>query len=203
MMKAISALDTPWKINNEVRRWLALPFIRFYFAWQGVSWGRGWRVFGAPLIQRHRGSRIRIGQDFHMRNWFSSNPLGVTRRSILATWASGATILIGDDVNMTGTTICANELIQIGDHIRLGANSTIIDTDFHPISASVRRVAPREGKSASVIIENDVFIGMRSMVLKGTHIGQGVIVGAGSVVSGDVPPGVLVAGNPAEIVREL
>ena len=138
-----------------------------------------------------------------MRNWFSSNPLGVDHRSILATWYTDAAIVIGDHVNMTGTTICATRSVKIGNNIRLGANSTIIDTDFHPIDAEMRRAAPREGQSQAVMIEDDVFIGMRSIILKGTTIGKGSIVGAGSVVSGDIPAGVVVAGNPARIIREL
>jgi len=196
-------LSTPWKVTNEARRYLALPFISIYFRIHGVRWGKGWRVYGLPLIQRFRGSQISIGDDLHMRNWFNSNPLGVNHRSILATWAETAQILIGKDVNLTGTTICAQESVKIGNHIRIGANSTIIDTDFHPVDADLRRASPREGRVAGVVIEDDVFIGTQVLILKATHIGEGSVVGAGSVVSGDYPPGVLIAGNPAKIVRHL
>ena len=195
--------DTPWKISNELRRYLAMPFIRLYFASHSVGWGKGWRVYGFPLIQRHRGSLITIGDKLHMRNWFSSNPLGVNHPSILATWSASAEIHLGEDVNMTGTTICAQEKVIIGSHIRIGANSTIMDTDFHPVEAGARRSAPREGLSKGVVIEDDVFIGTQVLVLKGTHIGRGCVLGAGSVVTGEFPPGVIIAGNPAKIVRSL
>lgn len=198
-----SFVETPWKVRNELRRYLWLPVIRSYFLVNRVSWGVGWRVYGLPLIQRHGRSRIEIGDHLHMRNWFSSNPLGVHHRSILATWAPGAEISIGSQVNMTGTTIVAEARVLIGNHIRIGANCTIIDTDFHPLVARERRATPRAGASRAVVIEDDVFIGMGSMILKGSHIGQGAIVGAGSVVSGTVPPGTVVAGNPARVVREL
>ncbi len=198
-----SSLSTPWKISNEIRRYLALPVVWAYFKLHGVRWGKGWRVYGLPLIQRHSGSRIMIGNYMQMRNWFSSNPLGVNHRSILATWSEGAQILFGDDVNLTGTTICAQEQVTIGNHIRIGANSTIIDTDFHPLDASVRRQLPRQGRSEPVVIEDDVFIGMHVLILKGTRIGQSSVVGAGSVVAGEFPAGVLIAGNPARVVRHL
>jgi acetyltransferase-like isoleucine patch superfamily enzyme len=195
--------DTPWKIGNELRRYLSLPFIRLYFALHGVGWGAGWRVYGLPLIQRQRGSLISIGDGLQMRNWFSSNPLGVNHRSILATWSAQAEIRLGEDVNMTGTTICAQERVIIGNHIRIGANCTIVDTDFHPVEAHARRVAPKEGQAREVLIEDDVFIGTQALVLKGTHLGKGCVVGAGCVVAGVFPPGAVIAGNPARVVRNL
>ena len=203
MKSAVSPLDTPWKVNNELRRYLAWPYIRLYFARHGVAWGPGWRVFGTPLIQRCRGSQIHIGAHFEMRNWFGSNPLGVNHRCILATWAAEAVIEVGDSAGLTGATLCAASSITIGRRVKIGANSTITDTDFHPLELTERRDNPRNGRTAPVIVEDDVFIGMQTLVLKGSHIGQGSVIGAGSVVAGCVPSGVIVAGNPARIVREL
>src|SRR5210317_725783 len=74
------ALDTPWKAFNEMRRIVFTPFYRLYFALHGVAWQPGWRMFGLPLIQKHRGSEIHIGSYLQMRNWFGSNPLGVNHR---------------------------------------------------------------------------------------------------------------------------
>lgn len=203
MNNSVSPLDTPWKVNNELRRYLAWPYIRLYFARHGVAWGPGWRIFGAPLIQRHRGSQIHIGPHLEMRNWFGSNPLGVKHRCILATWTSEALIDIGDSAGLTGVTLCAADSITIGRRVKIGANSTIADTDFHPLDAAERQLNPRNGRTAPVIIEDDVFIGAQALVLKGSHIGKGSVIGAGSVVAGHVPPGVIVAGNPARFVREL
>ncbi len=203
MKSAVSPLDTPWKVNNELRRYLVWPYIRLYFARHGVAWGPGWRLFGIPLIQRHRGSQIRIGANFEMRNWFGSNPLGVNHRCILATWTAEAIIEIGDSAGLTGATLCAASSITIGRRVRIGANSTITDTDFHPLEIDERRLHPRNGRTAPVLVEDDVFIGTQALVLKGSHIGQGSVIGVGSVVAGRIPPRVIVAGNPAHIVREL
>jgi hypothetical protein len=49
--------NMPWTATLDLRR-LAWPLIRAQFAWHGISWGRGWKIFGRPIIQRHRGSRI-------------------------------------------------------------------------------------------------------------------------------------------------
>lgn len=195
--------QTPWKALNELRRYATLPYIRLYFALHGVGWGQNWMIYGTPLIQRHSGSSIQIGRHLNMRNWFGSNPLGVNHRSILATWSSTASISIGDDVGMTGATLVAQTGITIGNRVFIGANSSIVDTDFHPLAADQRNQDPTAGISRPITIADDVFIGMNVLILKGSSIGQGSIIGAGSVVSGEVPEGVVVAGNPAQIVRSL
>lgn len=91
----------------------------------------------------------------------------------------------------------------IGDNGVIGANTKIVDTNFHPTDSIQRWAKPSEGRIAEVAIEDNVFIGMNSLVLKGVRIGEGSVIGAGSVVARDVPPGVIVAGNPAVFVREL
>jgi len=196
-------LDTPWKALLEMHRLFVLPYTRLYFAFHGVSWGRGWRIYGCPTIQRHRSSTITIGRGFALRSFASSNPLGPFRPAILSTRSAGAIIHIGNEVGITGGTICAAQRIEIGNRVLIGANSLIVDTDFHPLYPEHRQRAPRDGSVAPVIIEDDVFIGMNSLILKGVHIGHGSVIGAGSVVTRDVPPGVVCAGNPARVVRPL
>jgi acetyltransferase-like isoleucine patch superfamily enzyme len=195
--------QTPWKAINELRRYAELPLIRLYFALHGVRWQPGWMIYGRPLIQRHAGSVITIGRGLGMRNWLGSNPLGVHHRSILVTWAAGARIEIGDDVGMTGATIVAQTQVSIGHRVFIGANATIADTDFHPLRPDERRQNSSAGVSRPIIIEDDVFIGMWALILKGTYIGTGSVIGAGSVVSGEIPPGVIAAGNPARVVKAV
>jgi acetyltransferase-like isoleucine patch superfamily enzyme len=104
---------------------------------------------------------------------------------------------------MTGGTLCAAEKIVIGNNVAVGANTTIADTDFHPLEFEKRRLRNNEGKTEPVVIEDDVFIGAGCLIMKGVHIGSGSVLGAGSVVTTDVPSGAIVAGNPARIVRQL
>jgi maltose O-acetyltransferase len=81
----------------------------------------------------------------------------------------------------------------------------VFDMDGHPIDAAERRSGmPTPGSGvAPVVIGDDVWIGSRAMILKGVAIGDRAIVAAGAVVSKDVPADVVVAGNPARIVKEL
>ena len=97
----------------------------------------------------------------------------------------------------------AEEQIIIGDRVTVGANSILVDTDFHPLDALARQNTPWDGGTAPIMIEDDVFIGMGTLVLKGVTIGGRSIIGAGSVVTRDIPPDVIAAGNPATVIRKL
>lgn len=196
-------LDMPWLVTNKLRRLIALPHTRLMFAIHGVAWGRRWRIIGMPIIQRYCCSRIELGDGLVLRSWRSSNPLTPYHAVILATRAPTTLIRIGEDCGFTGVTIVLAERVEIGDRVLVGANSTITDTDFHPLHPAERRRDILAGRQAAVIIRDDVFIGMNCLILKGVTLGEGSVVGAGSVVTRDVPPGVIVAGNPARVVRSL
>jgi acetyltransferase-like isoleucine patch superfamily enzyme len=195
--------DTTWKIQNQIERWVIYPFLRGIFAWNRIPWENNWKIYGLPLILKHRRSRMYFGQGLSLRSTLRSNPLGANHKVILCTWEAGAVIQVGQAFAMTGGVICAAQAITIGDRVTVGANTTIIDTDFHPLQSASRRAEPNAGKTAPVVIEDDVFIGMDCLVLKGVHIGQGSVIGAGSVVTKDVPPGVVVAGNPAQVIGQV
>ena len=195
--------DTPWKVQNELRRRVLYPMVRLIFAWNGISWGRGWRIFGLPIIQKHRRSRMNFGPGLQLRSFVRSNPLGPNHPVLLTTWRKESCLEVGANFAMTGGALCASSRIIIGSNVTVGANSIIVDTDFHPIGPEGRRMNPAEGKTADVIIGDDVFIGMNCLILKGVTIGRGSLVGAGSVVTKNVPPGMIVAGNPALPVRAL
>src|SRR4030042_560098 len=104
---------------------------------------------------------------------------------------------------MTGGTLCAAEHISIGNNVIIGANSTIIDTDFHTLKPEMRKRLPQAAHTSPVTIDDDVFIGMNCLILKGVTIGRSSVIGAGSVVTRSIPAGVIVVGNPAKVVRDL
>lgn len=194
------ALDAPWKLWGEMGRWLAYPRARLLFAYYGIPWGSGWRLHGVPVIERSRGSTLRIGDRLGLRSSLVSNPLAPSHPVVLCTWQPQSELIIGDDFAMTGGVICAAHSIRIGDRVAVGANCTIIDTDFHPLDPAERRRHPNDAAVAPVVIEDDVFIGMHSLVLKGVRLGRGCVIGAGSVVTRDVPAETVSAGNPARVV---
>ena len=98
-----------------------------------------------------------------------------------------------------GTSIRSAESIDIGDSTMIASDVVITDSDWHGIYDRTDYVATPK----PVKIHKNVWIGERSIILKGTQIGENSIIGAGSVVHGDIPPNSVYAGNPAKEVKKL
>jgi acetyltransferase-like isoleucine patch superfamily enzyme len=121
-------------------------------------------------------------------------------------------ISIGDRVFISGSLIAAHH-IKIGDDVLIAWGVTLMDQDAHSISFSKRAkdaVDWRAGKkdwshvkTAPIVISDKAWIGFNSIILKGVTIGEGAVVGAGSVVTKNVPAWTIAAGNPACIIREI
>lgn len=159
---------------------------------------------GPCVICSLSGGQISIGDGTSIFSSFSSNMLGLYQRSIIVA-RYGGKIEIGKECGISGSTIYAWKSIKIGNFTRIGANCKIIDNDFHAVELEFRHKALNEeyARRACIIIGDDCFIGMNSIILKGTKLGNNVIVGAGSVVCGTFSDNVIIAGNPARIVRQL
>lgn len=134
----------------------------------------------------------------------TSNMLGLWQRTIIVA-RYGGSITIGDGFGISGSTIYSTASITIGENATIGANCKIIDNDFHPLDAEKRRLGHNREFTlkAPISIGDNCFIGMNSIILKGTTIGNNVVVGAGSVVHGTFPDNCIIAGNPAKIIRSL
>jgi acetyltransferase-like isoleucine patch superfamily enzyme len=175
---------------------------------RGVTTGSDVQFMGAPIVTKMPGTEISIGDRTVLCSRSDATSLGVSRPVILRTLAPGARIAIGDDTGLSGTTVCAAGLIRIGNRCLIGADVIIVDTDFHLVDipdARNRRYAPipAHDPSNEVVIEDDVFIGARTIILKGSRIGRGAVIGAGSVVSGALEPFAVAAGNPAKRLRSV
>jgi len=114
-----------------------------------------------------------------------------------------STIQIGDGAQINNDAMVKSEGagIRIGARALLGSQVCIYDSDFHDLDPRRRR-GGQPGKAPVELGEN-VFIGDRVLILKGVSIGADSVIGAGSVVVSSIPEGVVAAGNPARVVREL
>ena len=111
----------------------------------------------------------------------------------------GALLSVGSGTFINyGTNISAVESVTIGRNCDIGQYTIIMDCDYHDVSRHRDR-----GPVAPVVIEDDVWLGARCIVLKGSRIGRGSAIGANSVVSGVIPPYSLAVGSPARVVRRL
>jgi maltose O-acetyltransferase len=115
----------------------------------------------------------------------------------------GSLIEVGDRTEFNNNLMIKSEGagIRIGRDGLFGAHVEIFDSDFHDLDPA-RRTAGTQ-KVAPVEIGDNVFVGMGARILKGTTIGSDSVIGAGSVVTGSIPAGVVAAGNPARVIREL
>lgn len=149
-----------------------------------------------PQYLRLFGTNISIGN-------FVTIICASDRKVDLSTWQTdklNGEIFIDDYVLMSpGTSLRCAKKISIGKSSMIASDVTITDSDWHGIYDRTDYVAlPKE-----VEIEENVWIGERSIVLKGSKIGKNSIIGAGSVVAGDIPENCIFAGNPAKFVKKL
>ena len=107
-------------------------------------------------------------------------------------------VVIGDYAVVNGPLILCDSEVTIGDYALIGWDVVLMDT--YRVRESPRRLAA-DVPSHPIRIARNVWIGFGACVLPGVRIGEGAVVGARSVVTEDVPPGAVVAGNPARVVR--
>jgi acetyltransferase-like isoleucine patch superfamily enzyme len=168
---------------------------RRFIAPQFDAAGEGLKLFKPRYISVH-GPRIRIGRHVHI----AAEP---GREVTLVVWPTDGgpgEIEVGDyTILLPGVRISSASSIRIGANSMLASGSHLSDADWHDIYD--RTSAP--GGTAPIVLEENVWIGNNAIVLKGVTIGRNSIVGAGAVVTRDVPPNTVVAGNPAQRVRSL
>jgi acetyltransferase-like isoleucine patch superfamily enzyme len=124
-------------------------------------------------------------------------------------------MIIGDYCYFTNAVLLCELEVRIGSYVVIGWNTTISDTDFHPL-APAERIADAIACSPlakgrprppilkrPVVIDDDVWIGPNATILKGVHIGAGARIEAGALVTRDVLPELRVLGNPAQVIAEL
>lgn len=111
----------------------------------------------------------------------------------------GGRLEVGNNVFINyGTSLLASSLVRIGDDCLIGTHVMVMDTDFHRVEDKAW-----DTRGLPIIIEDRVWLGNRSIVLKGVTVGHDSVVAAGAVVTHDVPPRTLVGGVPAKVIRQF
>jgi len=151
-----------------------------YYLRSAQSLGPRVRLWGIPAIKNE--GQLLLGDRVRLASEISTLELKV---------GPGATLQIGDRVLINhGCSIGATELVRIGDGCNIGSQCILIDNAFHELAPERRNEQPA---SAPVILEDNVWLAARVIVLPGVRIGKNSVIGAGSVVTRDVPPDVLAA----------
>jgi acetyltransferase-like isoleucine patch superfamily enzyme len=177
-----------------------------YLKYYGIETQFGYvKLLGFPIVYKTPGSRIVIGKNVTLVSDAKHNIAGINHPVILATLTSSAIIKIGDGSGCSGSVLCAVKGIDIGNHVALGANCKIYDSDFHPVQPGKRlnQSSILDAKSAPVIISDHVWISEGALVLKGVEMGFGSVLSAKSVLTTNAKLLSVYVGNPAVFVREI
>lgn len=183
---------------------------RFVFKANDVDFGRNMKVYNCFYLFKHPLARVVIGDNFRFTSGDAFNPMSRNIRGCIYI-QEGATIIIGNNVGISSACIRAKENITIGNNVRIGGDCIIMDTDAHNLDYRVRRSGEVNDKGVSidnltaisrpVVIEDDVLVGARCIVLKGVTIGARSVIGSGSIVTKSIPPDCIAAGNPCKVIK--
>jgi len=170
-------------------------WISHFIAPQLEALGHGSMIMKPWHLKLH-GEHISFGNAVHV--------ITAKDRTVrLTTWshdAAGGQIDIGDYVLICpGVRIDSATHINVGSNTMLAAGVYLTDADWHDIYNRTRPI----GRSAPIVLEDNVWVGDGSIICKGVHVGANTIIGAGSVVTKSLPANVIAAGNPAVVVRHL
>ena len=174
---------------------------RMILRMHGAALGENVQIPGKVFWQVG-GGKISFGRDFYFSSGEGVNPIAGNMQGAVYV-EDGARLTIGDNVGMSSTRLWVHNSVTIGDNVKIGACVLITDTDAHPMDYMARRNTNEGTKSAPIVIEDDVWIGAHSVVLKGVTIGARSIIGAGSVVTRSIPADCVAAGNPCRVIRRL
>lgn len=154
---------------------------------RGCKLGKMVTVNGRPLIFQH--GEIIIEDKVAIWSVFDRTKLSVR---------GGGRLKIGSNSRINGAHIAVKQLVSIGKNVRIAPYVLIMDADFHDIQEH-----NEVGKSSPIIIQDNVWIASRAIILKGVTIGEGAVVASGAVVTKDVAPYTVVGGAPAKLIKTI
>lgn len=205
-------LSKIFRIPRRVRLIYYVRFNRFKFWINDVEFGKNMRVYNLFYLNKHPKAKINIGDNFVFTSGEAFNPLCRNIRGCIYA-SERSTIRIGDNVGISSACVWAKESIEIGNRVNIGGDCIIMDTDAHNLDYRIRNSGQKDesgrsvdsltAASAPIVIEDDVLIGMRSVILKGVTIGARSVIGAGSVVVKSIPADCIAAGNPCKVIKSL
>ncbi|MBQ8601677.1 MAG: acyltransferase [Bacteroides sp.] len=176
---------------------------RLKFKLKGVIYGDKLNVYTGMYLELGQNSQIVIGNGFTFSSGECLNPLCRNIKGCIVA-NSDASISIGDNVGMSSSCIWAHVSIKIGNNVNIGGDSILMDSDAHSLNYLERRIPTLDQSNkinAPIIIEDDVFIGARCIILKGVTIGARSVIGSGSVVTKSIPADCIAAGNPCKVIK--
>lgn len=173
---------------------------RLLMRYYSVECGRNFKCKGRLIIQGH--GTYQFGDNLTIYSKETVNPIG-GNRTVFQTIAGGE-IIIGNNVGMSHAIFCSRAKIQVEDYVLIGSGVKIFDHDFHSLCYDTRiKGEDTDVRMGPILIKEGAFIGAHVIVLKGVTVGKYSVIGAGSVVTKDIPDREVWGGNPARYIRSL
>ena len=200
------------RIPRKLRKTFYIRWNRLVFWLHGAHFGKNMIVHNRFYLNMVHGSRLTIGDNFIFTSGEAYNALCRNIRGGIYLPMPESVIEIGNDSGMSSTSLWAKTRITIGNRVKIGGDCILMDTDAHNLDFRVRASHEKIGKipvdslsaaSAPIVIEDDVLIGTRCIILKGVTIGARSIIAAGSVVTKSIPADCIAGGNPAKVIRRM
>lgn len=178
--------------------------------YRNIHFGKNIRILGKlPYFKLFSGSKLKISDNVVLNSDFENSNTALSTRCKFVLGYTGR-IEIGENTMLNGCSITAYKNVVIGKNCQIASFTLISDTDFHPVDPYEREKQVTRKKynldtvnKKDVIIGDNVWIGWNAIILKGSIIGNNSIVAAGSIVLGEFPENVVIAGNPAKIVKKI
>lgn len=191
---------------------LYIGWNKIYFFLNNIKYGKNFRVFNHLYLKIHVGALVQIGNNCTIMSGAGLNPLSRNIKTCIYV-GKKATLKLGNDVGISSSTLWVKESVSIGNSEAIGADCIIMDTDAHNLDWKIRcseetneygeSVDMVTAASAPIVIEDNVLVGARCIILKGVTIGARSIIGSGSIVTKDIPSDCIAAGNPCKVIKSI
>ena len=162
-------------------------------------------AYNRMIIKISKKSKVRIGKNVSIISGGEYNPLSSNIQSAIYVM-DNATLTIGNNVGISSSQLWCADNIEIRDNVKIGANCIILDNDCHSTDYRDRRNRLTDAlniHSKPIVIEDDVLVGTRSIILKGVRIGARSVIGSGSIVTKDIPSDSIAGGNPCRVIKKI
>lgn len=199
-------------IISRIRKSFYLQFNKKIFNANNIKYGKNLRVYNKIFLTINSNASVIIGDNFKFTSGEAYNPLCRNIQGCIYA-EPNAKILIGDNVGISSACLWAKTGITIGNNVKIGGDCILMDTDAHNLDYRIRNSFKKNehgvgldistAKSLPIVIENDVLIGTRCVILKGVTIGARSIIGSGSIVTKSIPSDCIAAGNPCKIIKYI
>jgi len=200
-LEELALIDTLRKFLYKLKSMLILRYIKLINPGEIII-DKNAKINNMPIIRAARHTSININSNVLLNSKNKSYHLNMHSPVKIIVDRKGGYIEIGENTRIHGSCIHAYSNIYIGKNCLIAANCQIFDGNGHDLSFNdVSNRINSKGTAKPIFIEDNVWIGANSIILPGVRIGQGSVIGAGSVVTKDIPSMTLAAGNPAKVIK--